>query len=445
MTRPIEPTDLLNKLNDRQRSKVITWTLIPLITLIIGFTYYLKDYRLKSVTFGSTLVLIVIGQTQNKLYRRLSEELSDVSEVARVKGKERVATVMSPSAPAIINIGEVKDWEPKLFDWALFNIKPERFPQIGLVADSGGGKSTTGLWLTTWLSGKHYAILPHKKPDDYPGIPSFCGGRNYGKVEDQEYDLREILENKYPNISVVSFVKSLHKEMDRRYKLYEQGIEDYPAINIHWDEYNAFIRKVNDKGIVSLIEDLIAEARKVKIRIIVMVQSALVEDMGLNGSLKKSIKFIQLADFAIDRADKEDKSGKLKQWMEGLIEAGDNFPVMIDSKPGIVPHKKYWVNSAETRNQLPGNGNGELGVESEELELNELEAMILQFGQSKPNTVIKARDLINNSRLFRGMTPEEVRIILQSLADKGIGQTEGEGNKLGWKYLHLVDIASTSQ
>ena len=50
--------------------------------------------------------------------------------------------------------------------------------------------------------------------------------------------------------------------------------------------------------------------------------------------------------------------------MERLIERGDNFPVMIDSKPGIVPHKKYWVNSAETRNQLPGNSNGELGVES---------------------------------------------------------------------------------
>lgn len=399
MIRPIEPTELLNKLNDRQRSKVITWTLIPLITLIIGFTYYLKDYRLKSVTFGSTLVLIVIGQTQNKLYRRLSEELSDVSEVARVKGKERVATIMSPSAPAIINIGEVKDWEPKLFDWALFNTKPERFPQIGLVADSGGGKSTTGLWLTTWLSGKHYAILPHKKPNDYPGIPSFCGGRNYGKVEDQEYDLREILENKYPNISVVSFVKSLHNEMDRRYKLYEQGIEDYPAINIHWDEYNAFIRKINDKGIVSLIEDLIAEARKVKIRIIVMVQSALVEDMGLNGSLKKSIKFIQLADFATDRATKEDKSAKLTQWMERLIERGDNFPVMIDSKPGIVPHKKYWVNSAETRNQLPGNGNGELGVESEELELNEFESYILDWGKQNPDQLLKARIVQQNSRL----------------------------------------------
>ena len=434
MTRPIEPTELLNKLNDRQRSKVITWTLIPLITLIIGFTYYLKDYRLKSVTFGSTLVLIVIGQTQNKLYRRLSEELSDVSEVARIKGKERVATVMSPSAPAIINIGEVKDWEPKLFDWALFNTKPERFPQIGLVADSGGGKSTTGLWLTTWLDGKHYAILPHKKPDDYPGIPSFCGGRNYGKAEDPSYDLREILENKYPNISVVSFVKSLHSEMDRRYKLYEQGVEDYPAVNIHWDEYNAFIRKVNDKSIVSLIEDLIAEARKVKIRIIVMVQSALVEDMGLNGSLKKSIKFIQLADFATDRADKEDKSGKLKRWMEGLIERGDNFPVMVDNKPGIVPHKKYWVNSVAAGGDVKVNASPNLPQSKLDTGLNEYEQAILQFGQTKPNIIIKARDLINNSRLFKGMAPDEVRIIFQSVADKGIGQTEGEGNKLGWVY-----------
>lgn len=434
MTRPIEPTELLNKLNDRQRSKVITWTLIPLITLIIGFTYYLKDYRLKSVTFGSTLVLIVIGQTQNKLYRRLSEELSDVSEVARIKGKERVATVMSPSAPAIINIGEVKDWEPKLFDWALFNTKPERFPQIGLVADSGGGKSTTGLWLTTWLDGKHYAILPHKKPDDYPGIPSFCGGRNYGKSDNQEYDLQEILENKYPNISVVSFVKSLHREMDRRYKLYEQGIEDYPAVNIHWDEYNAFIRKVNDKSIVSLIEDLVAEARKVKIRIIVMVQSALVEDMGLNGSLKKSIKFIQLADFATDRADKEDKSGKLKAWMEGLIGTGDNFPVMVDNKPGIVPHKKYWVNSVAAGGDVEVNASPNLPQSKLDTGLNEYEQAILQFGQTKPNIIIKARDLINNSRLFKGMAPDEVRIIFQSVADKGIGQTEGEGNKLGWVY-----------
>ena len=49
-----------------------------------------------------------------------------------------------------------------------------------------------------------------------------------------------------------------------------------------------------------------------------MVQSALVEDMGLNGSLKKSIKFIQLADFATDRATKEDKSSKVNS-VDGKI------------------------------------------------------------------------------------------------------------------------------
>ncbi|MEO0687512.1 MAG: hypothetical protein AAFY76_21295, partial [Cyanobacteria bacterium J06649_11] len=199
----------------------------------------------------------------------------------------------------------------------------------------------------------------------------------------------------------------------------------------------------NDKSIVPLIEDLVAEARKVNIRIIVMVQSALVEDMGLNGSLKKSIKFIQLADFATDRATKEDKSTKLTQWMERLIERGDNFPVMIDNKPGIVPHKKYWVNSAEAKNQLPGNGNGELGVESEQLQLNEFETAIIDAGKRLQGDVLKARTLKQQSRLFASMSPEDIRLLFQSLSDRGIGEVVGTGNTLGWKYNQPVGTTST--
>lgn len=437
----LHPSELFDRTRDLIIIKAATIGLLAL-SITATATAATSPKPRKTWLAGSALGLAVIGCGVKALERDKKDSLQDLRQASNQGWRSLLAQSFLPAAKVSATFNP-ETWQPKLFDWVLFNTKPERFPHIGLVADSGGGKSTTGLWLTTWLDGKHYAILPHKKPGDYPGIASFCGSRNYGKADDPEYDLQKVLENKYPSISVASFVKSLHSEMDKRYKLYEQGIEDYSPINIHWDEYNAFIRKVNDKSIVPLIEDLVAEARKVKIRIIVMVQSALVEDMGLNGSLKKSIKFIQLADFATDRATKEDKSAKLTQWMERLIERGDNFPVMIDSKPGIVPHKKYWVNSAETRNQLPGNGNGELGVESEELELNELEAVILQFGKSKPNTVIKARDLINNSRLFKGMTPHEVRIILQSIADRGIGQTEGEGNKLGWRYNKPEDSAST--
>lgn len=437
----LHPSELFDRTRDLIIIKAFSIGLLAL-SITATATAATSPKPRKTWLAGTALGLAVIGCGVKALERDKKESLQDLQQASSQGWRSLLAQSFLPAAKVSATFNP-ETWQPKLFDWLLFNTKPERFPHIGLVADSGGGKSTTGLWLTTWLDGKHYAILPHKKPGDYPGIASFCGSRNYGKADDPEYDLQEVLDNKYPNISVASFVKSLHKEMDKRYKLYEQGTENYSPINIHWDEYNAFIRKVNDKSIVPLIEDLIAEARKIKIRIIVMVQSALVEDMGLNGSLKKSIKFIQLADFATDRATKEDKSTKLTQWMERLIERGDNFPVMIDSKPGIVPHKKYWVNSAEARNQLPGNGDRELGVGSEELELNEFETAILQFGQSKPNTVIKARDLINNSRLFKGMTPNEVRIILQSVADKGIGQTEGEGNKLGWKYNQPVDIVST--
>lgn len=437
----LHPSELFDRTRDLVIIKAATIGLLAL-SITATATAATSPKPRKTWLAGTALGLAVIGCGVKALERDKKDSLQDLRQASNQGWRSLLAQSFLPAAKISATFNP-ETWQPKLFDWSLFNTKPERFPHIGLVADSGGGKSTTGLWLTTWLDGKHYAILPHKKPGDYPGIASFCGSRNYGKADDPEHDLQEVLENKYPNISVASFVKSLHSEMDKRYKLYEQGIEDYSPINIHWDEYNAFIRKVNDKSIVPLIEDLVAEARKVKIRIIVMVQSALVEDMGLNGSLKKSIKFIQLSDFATDRATKEDKSTKLTQWMERLVERGDNFPVMIDSKPGIVPHKKYWVNSAETTNQLPGNGDGELGVGSKELQLNEFEAAILQFGQSKPNTVIKARDLINNSRLFRGMTPEEVRIILQSVADRGIGQTEGEGNKLGWKYNQSVDSAST--
>ncbi|MBH8575270.1 hypothetical protein I8752_20085, partial [Nostocaceae cyanobacterium CENA369] len=58
----------------------------------------------------------------------------------------------------------------------------------------------------------------------------------------------------------------------------------------------------------------------------------------------------------------------------------------------------------------------------------------VDWGKQHPGEVLKARILLQASRLFEGMQPDEIRIIFAALADRGVGQVEGEGDRLGWKW-----------
>lgn len=91
-----------------------------------------------------------------------------------------------------------------------------------------------------------------------------------------------------------------------------------------------------------------------------------------------------------------------------------------------------WGTTAIAQPENSTGGNEE--VRSQPTAMNEFEQFILDWGQQHPGEVLKARILLQASRLFEGMQPDEVRIIFASMADRQLGEVEGNGDRLGWRW-----------
>jgi hypothetical protein len=167
---------------------------------------------------------------------------------------------------------------PKLLNWADLH-NGDRFPHLALYGGTGDGKSHTANLLLRFLGQPATIVNPHHKPGDFPGFPVVGQGRDYA--------------------ACVKFLQELHGLMDARYKQRAEGLDDFEAINIVLDEYNAIARtvpKAQKDDFQRVMADLISEARKVKIRLILLVQSDRVKQWGFEsvGDLLDSCHWVYL-------------------------------------------------------------------------------------------------------------------------------------------------------
>lgn len=240
--------------------------------------------------------------------------------------------------------------DTQYFDWNLFDKQSDKYAHIAIVGGTGDGKSFTAENVSAILSGLLLVSHPHRKPSDYPNIKAIhCGGRNYGEWKtDKPVNFKELIEPS-PNsrISFASLVKTLELEMDRRYKLYEKGDENYPMVNVILDEMNTCLAKIPEaiKGKDAPIKNLIREARKVKLRLIMLLQDDSVEALQIQGegSIRKCFRYVRLGEFAKVHA-KRQKDDFLMQWV-----AQQKHPILVEEMPAIVVPQKHLFRSEEPR------------------------------------------------------------------------------------------------
>ncbi|MFB2938407.1 hypothetical protein ACE1B6_24435 [Aerosakkonemataceae cyanobacterium BLCC-F154] len=213
------------------------------------------------------------------------------------------------------------------FNFDVFRQDPDQFPHILIVGATGDGKSTLAEYLGLLMSGnggKRYAIAPHTKPDDWQGFDGvFGGGRYYGDEKDPEVSYEDIVNyrlDKPPTVSQV--LKAIYAEMDRRYKLRDQGIEDYEQHEWFIDEIPA-ISSALKKLLAHVMEKLILEARKVKIRLWLLAQGQTVKLLGIEGKgeIRESLTYIRLGSFAKQYAKELMKSNDINpEFYQRLLE-----------------------------------------------------------------------------------------------------------------------------
>lgn len=174
---------------------------------------------------------------------------------------------------------------PAPFDWS--NLRnATTYPHLIIEGKTGQGKSTLTEHLCSLLGGKAIAVAPHWEPGDFPSADLIVGiGRDYGGAIQSEpmVDWADILGGQV--VSVTGFIKSLHAEMIQRYKSDRSNCK---PVNIILDEFNAYAKK---DGVGDLIKELIREARKVKIRLILLCQGTEVKSLGIEGegSLRQNL------------------------------------------------------------------------------------------------------------------------------------------------------------
>jgi len=252
-------------------------------------------------------------------------QLAAAIEIPVMPAPMSMPAPMLPAASAPIESESVT-----YFDWQLIQTKPDKYAHLAIVGGTGDGKSTLVQSLLQFLGEKAIAVDPHWQPGNYPGIPTVAKGRNYGSYPADPIPFEELVRG--ADCSYTEAIATIHKEMDRRYKLLQQGKPVGDRYSFIFDEYTTFAGthpKCSGDEVLSLIR----EARKVGLRLILIVQSDQVKDFKWEGqgAARKSLRWCRLGDFAKEFASAS-KDERLNQWVEAQA-----YPILVDKVPAVLP------------------------------------------------------------------------------------------------------------
>ena len=425
----------------------------------------------KAITSGAAAVALGAAWVQRRQYQRYEplggvysqHELATYAKflqtttelgTAAVSGMwETVQTQAQVIAPT-----EQPLLPPPTFDWDRFNTEPDTYAHLAIVGPTGSGKSTLAEALATQLGGITLAIAPHRKPGDFKALGQrvYCGGRNYGTGKDKLVDFQSLLDGTAGRVSVMSVIQALLGEMNRRYQLWDRGEDVGPFVNVIWDEILAAIATC-PTTLVGWWLILLREARKVKIRLIVLPQNDRVKSLGMEGqgADRENLSYVRLGKTAIAHAKSLEKS---QPGIQALVQS-QRRPCLVEDCPAIVPEYNPAMavppaqDVAITPTPEPpsnpfANDLNSLLELSEPVVIgrdrdDELLAAIQAFGEGKSE--VTARALKQGKRAFREVPTEAINALLEKLAGRGVGTLIGSENGLKWHPPSTGDNSVNSQ
>jgi hypothetical protein len=128
----------------------------------------------------------------------------------------------------------------------------------------------------------------------------------------------------------------------------EKGDESYRFVNLIWDEALAALDEAPElsRPLISLLR----EARKVKIRLILLLQSDDVTSLKIKGrgAVRSCLSYVRLGDFAIRHSKKLSLSPEGLDWLQN-----QQFPCLVEGSPAQFPQVPVRFPSGSTGTPEP--------------------------------------------------------------------------------------------
>lgn len=255
-------------------------------------------------------------EEENQRRAELAEEQMQQPQPRLVQPLERLQTFNQPLAPAAAVEPEL--WAPSTLSLGdgLKRLIEEK--ALIVLGPKGSGKTTFGLALlhaVIHLGYEFCVIDPHAELNDWPEDLVVAGaGRDYAQAN--------------------AYIKAVYAEMDIRYKR-ENKARRTPLF-VFIDEVPGISAKCKNW---SLTDDIVREARKVDIHFIILSQSELVKDIGLNTASKTNFTTLALGNARhkhqaeMSHLDKNEKRALTLAYRSNkrlAVIDGEDMPVLMD-------------------------------------------------------------------------------------------------------------------
>lgn len=412
LTASIHPSDLQNRLIAYNQAKNNSIFSVLFASGLLIFAIVSSSGNTKPVITGTVCVTAYFGRRQRQQAKMLEEEIGIIDKAAITNRMARYSTLMSPTATLVIEGNQSTQYSPEnlISDPVGYIQKCQK--HVALIGGTGDGKSTFTQYLASKIGGRARIYDSDCKPDEWAWLPpeDVIGRKgNFTAINAaMGEDLRTLEE----------LVELRGEDGDAAIAGRERFLvaEEFPVLVDECDHAKFWLKRHAKRG------------RRYKQFILAIAQNDTAENFGLEGdkdTLYSCFVLVRLGMFAVEHAKKL-KDKQLEEWLK----QGGKKRFLLDDNPCELDLSNWTANTLIQIQEQP-----EIIEEiTDTLPLNEYEDYIYSWGILNPNVILKARTLKQQSRLFDGMTPEDIRVIFAAMADNNYGETIGNGNQMGWRY-----------